>query len=703
MKKNLFTSLIAFIMCLASCSFVSKDFDTSDKDSLVIQLITYVLDQAHYLDKEIDDDFSEKVFNTFLENLDPYKRYFYASDIEEFSEYKYSIDDAFKIPNLDFFDLVYERYKKRMSESEKIFNNILSNPFDFSKDEVCECDFEVLDYVQTNEELYDRWRKLLKIYVIENYHNEIEDDLRKLEKDSLFQIRNIDLIEKETRESLSETMIQNYKFVSEEMQRSDWFSVYINSFVSQYDPNTSYLDPESKDRFDVDMSGNYAGIGARLQKKIDKVEITEVISGGPAWRDNTLEKGDAILKVRQDDEEEPVSILTMRLSEAVKLIKGEKGTKVHLTVKKVDGSISEVTVKRDIVQLEETYIKSSIVKKDNNNYGIINIPKFYIDFDNQSNRDAAKDLKTEIERLKEQGIKGLVIDLRNNGGGALKTVVDMAGMFIKNGPVVQVKYFDKEKQILSDRDRSILWTGPLVILVNEGSASASEILAAAMQDYKRAIIIGGNQTWGKGTVQNVFPLNRMVRGNTNGDLGALRYTTQKYYRINGGSVQLEGVKSDINVPYRYKYLDFGEKDSENPLEWDEIDDVDYTTWQSNFDFDQAIQKSKDRMSNNEYLKLVDENARWIKTVRDDKLINLNYDNFKKELEENLSETKKFDALNDFSMDFNFKSLPYEVDLIEKDSVLGIKRKRWHKSLNKDVYIDEALNVLSDLRFSYLEN
>ena len=501
MKKNLFTSLIAFIMCLASCSFVSKDFDTSDKDSLVIQLITYVLDQAHYLDKEIDDNFSEKVFNTFLENLDPYKRYFYASDIEEFSEYKYSIDDAFKNPNFDFFDLVYERYKERMSESEKIFNKILSTPFDFSKDEVCECDFEVLDYVQTNHELYDRWRKLLKIYVIENYHNEIEDDLRKLEKDSLFQIRNLDLIEKETRESLSETMIQNYRFVSEEMQRSDWLSVYINSFVSQYDPNTSYLDPESKDRFDVDMSGNYAGIGARLQKKIDKVEITEVISGGPAWRDNILEKGDAILKVRQDDEEEPVSILTMRLSEAVKLIKGKKGTKVHLTVKKVDGSISEVTVKRDIVQLEETYIKSSIVEKNNNNYGIINIPKFYIDFDNQSNRDAAKDLKTEIQRLKEQGIKGLVIDLRNNGGGALKTVVDMAGMFIKNGPVVQVKYFDKEKQVLSDRDRSVLWTGPLVILVNEGSASASEILAAAMQDYKRAIIIGGNQTWG---VENIF-------------------------------------------------------------------------------------------------------------------------------------------------------------------------------------------------------
>ena len=418
-------------MCLASCSFVSNDFDTNDKDNLIIQLITYVLDEAHYLDMEINDEFSEKVFDTFLENLDPYKRYFYVSDIKEFSEYKYSIDDAFKNPNLEFFELVYETYKIRMLESEKIFTEILSKPFDFTKDEVCECDFEALDYVNTKSELYDRWRKLLKIYVIENYHNEIEDDLRKFKEDNDFILRKSSLIEKEARVTLNETMQQNFNFISNEMQRSDWFSVYINSFVSQYDPNTSYLDPDSKDRFDVDMSGNYAGIGARLQKKIDKIEITEVISGGPAWRDNILEKGDAILKVRQDNEDEPVGILNMRLSEAVKLIKGKKGTKVHLTVKKVDGSVSEVTVKRDIVLLEETYIKSSIVEKDNNIYGLINIPKFYIDFDNRSNRDAAKDLRREIERLKEQGIQGLVIDLRNNGGGALKTVVDMAGMFIK--------------------------------------------------------------------------------------------------------------------------------------------------------------------------------------------------------------------------------------------------------------------------------
>ena len=703
MYKNLYTPLIAFLICLVSCNFVKKDFDTSNKDFLVIQLITYVLDEAHYLEKEIDDKFSEKVFNTFIENLDPFKRYFYVSDIEDFSKYKYSIDDAFKNPNLDFFQLVYERYVQRISESEEIFNRILSKPFDFSIDEVCECDFEILDYVQTEDQLYDRWRKLLKIYVIENYHNEIEDDLRKIENDGNFKRRSLDIIEKESREALSEMMNQNHRFIKEEMLRSDWLSVYINSFVSQYDPNTSYLDPESKDRFDVDMSGNYAGIGARLQKKIDKVEITEVISGGPAWRDNILEKGDAILKVRQAYEKEPVSIINMRLSEAVKLIKGEKGTKVYLTIKKVDGSVSEISVTRDIVLLEETYIKSTIVNKNNVNYGIIDIPKFYIDFDNQSNRDAAKDLRTEIIRLKEQDIKGLIIDLRNNGGGALKTVVEMAGMFIKNGPVVQVKYFDKEKQVLSDRDRSILWSGPLVILVNEGSASASEILAAAMQDYKRAIIIGGNQTWGKGTVQNIFPLNRMVRGNTNGDLGALRYTTQKYYRINGGSVQLEGVKSDINLPYRYKYIDYGEKESENSLEWDEIDEVDYYTWQSNFDFDFAIGRSNKRIKDSEYLRLVDENAKWVKSVRDNKIINLNYKKYKDELDQNSIITEKFNALNDFSMNYNFKSLPYEINLIESDSVLGLKRKRWHSSLNKDFYIDESLNVLSDLRASQFQN
>ena len=703
MKKNITTILISFVICFVSCNSISKNFESDDKDSLVIQLITYVLDQAHYLDIEIDDNFSEKVFDSFLENIDPYKRYLYQSDIDMLSKYKYEIDDAFNQPNLEFFNLAHEILIQRIDEAKQISQEVLSKPFDFQLEEIFNFDIEELQYVDTRANLVERWRKLMKVYLIENFHDEIKEDERTFKKDSTFKARSYSEIEIETREILNETMADYFVIMEEEFQRQHWFSIYLNSFVSQYDPNTSYLDPEDRDRFNIDMSGNYAGIGAVLRKKVDKIEITELISGGPAWRNNSLEKGDVILKVRQENDSEPVSIVGYRLADAVKLIKGEKGTNVFLTVKKVDGTVSEISIERDIVLLEETYIKSSLVEKDGNNYGIINIPKFYIDFENQDNRDAAKDLKIEINRLKEQGVQGLVIDLRNNGGGSLKTVVDMAGMFIESGPVVQVKYFDKEKQVLRDRDRSILWKGPLVILVNEGSASASEILAAAMQDYNRAIIIGGNQTWGKGTVQNVFPLNRMVRGNTKGDLGALRYTTQKYYRVNGGSVQLEGVKSDINLPFRYKYLDFGEKDSENPLQWDEIENINYKKWNSNFDFDFAIKNSQKRMKESEHLKLVDENAKWIKDVREKKIFNLNYQKFRSELEENIKTTDKFKKLDNFSLDYSFKSLPYESQMIENDSVLGTKRERWHKSLNKDIYIGEALNVLSDLRFSYLEN
>ena len=703
MSKNITTILISFVICFVSCNSISKNFESDDKDSLVIQLITYVLDQAHYLDVEISDDFSEKVFYSFLENIDPYKRYLYQSDIDILSKYKYEIDDSFNQPNLEFFNLAYEILIQRIDESKQISQEVLSKPFDFQLEETFNFDIEELQYVNSRIDLVERWRKLMKVYLIENYHDEIKEDERTFKKDSTFKLRSYSKIEIETREILNETMADYFVIMEEEFQRQHWFSIYLNSFVSQYDPNTSYLDPEDRDRFNIDMSGNYAGIGAVLRKKVDKIEITELISGGPAWRNNSLEKGDVILKVRQENESEPVSIVGYRLADAVKLIKGEKGTNVFLTIKKVDGTVNEISIERDIVLLEETYIKSSLVEKDGNNYGIINIPKFYIDFENQDNRDAAKDLKIEINRLKEQGVQGLVIDLRNNGGGSLKTVVDMAGMFIESGPVVQVKYFDKEKQVLRDRDRSILWKGPLVILVNEGSASASEILAAAMQDYERAIIIGGNQTWGKGTVQNVFPLNRMVRGNTKGDLGALRYTTQKYYRVNGGSVQLEGVKSDINLPFRYKYLDFGEKDSENPLQWDEIENINYQKWNSNFDFEFAIKNSQKRMKESEHLKLVDENAKWIKDIREKKIFNLNYQKFRSELEENIKTTDKFKKLDNFSLDYSFKSLPYETQMIDNDSILGTKRERWHKSLNKDIYIGEALNVLSDLRFSYLEN
>ena len=703
MKKNIIVISLTFILGLASCSFTSSNFDQTDKDKLLLQLISYVLDQGHFVEKEINDDFSRKVFNEYLNIIDPYKRYFYKSDIEEFKKYEDQLDDKFINAEIDFFDLTYNRGQQRFNESKLIYKEILNNPFDYQIDENFNADFESLDYVKNKSEMKDRWRKQLKFSSIESYDDLLKDQENELEDNPSHKTKSNIEIELEARESTLKTLNEMYDFY-DDITRSDWFSFYINSFVEQYDPHTIYYSPEAKDRFDVDMSGNYAGIGARLSKKFDKIEVVEIISGGPAWRQNLLEVGDIILKVRQDDqdESESTSILGMPISDAVKLIKGPKGTNVILTIKKVDGEVLDLKIRRDIVLLEETYVRSSIVSKDENLYGFINLPKFYIDFDNSTSRDAARDVKKEIIRLKNLGVKGLVLDLRNNGGGSLKTVVEMAGLFIQEGPIVQVRSMDKESQILRDKDRSIIWEGPLVILVNEFSASASEILAAAMQDYKRAIIIGSKQTYGKGTVQNVLDLNKMVRSNTNGDLGALKFTTQKYYRINGGSTQLEGVKSDIVVPDKYTYVDFGEKDQENPLEWDKIDPVSYEPWKTFFDYNKSIQASKDRMNSSEFISLIDENAKWIKSIRDRDIYTLNYRKFKEDLLLNEEKAKKYKKLSDYSSELIFKSLPYEIDLIAKDSSLGEKRMRWHKNLSKDIYVNESLNVLNDLRLSYVE-
>ncbi|MDO1501519.1 carboxy terminal-processing peptidase [Winogradskyella maritima] len=685
--------LLAGLIAFASCSFTSKTFQDPDKDKLLIQLITYVLDQGHFEPQDINDDFSNRVFDDYLDQLDPFKRYFYQSDIEDFEAYRSQIDDQLQELDLTFFNLTHERLLERIEESKKIYEDILDKPFDFTVDEDFNADYESLDFVKNKRDLKERWRKQLKFSTIANYDEAIELNETEDEKKSLEQL------EEEAREQTKESLDELYDFI-DDRRRQDWFAVYINAVVEEFDPHTYYFAPTDKERFDMRMSGEFEGIGARLQKRMDMITVNEIISGGPAWKQNKLEVGDQILKVRQEDEEEPVTIVGMRLDDAIKFIKGPKGTKVTLTLKKVDGTIEDLTITRDVVLIEETYAKSSTVKKDDKIYGVINLPGFYAKFDEYNKRNAASDVKKEIEMLKAQGAEGLVLDLRNNGGGSLQTVVDMVGLFIKKGPVVQVRTTGEAKEVLADEDQSIYWDGPLVVLVNELSASASEILAAAMQDYKRAIIIGSEQTYGKGTVQNVLDLNRMVRNNSNGDMGAIKFTTQKYYRINGGSVQLKGVESDIVVPDRYKYIGIGERTYDRPLEWDQIDSADFTVWENYFDFDGAIEKSRARMANNEQLSLIDQNAKWINDIRENEQYSLNYQKYKDRLEKNEEEAKRFEKLSDYNTNLTFNSLPYELTLMEKDSVLKEKRERWHESLAKDVYVEEALNVLNDLKIAY---
>ncbi|MCP4053224.1 MAG: tail-specific protease [Mesoflavibacter sp.] len=704
MRRNYNILLLVLVLAFGSCSFTTKVDDNPDKDKLLIQIITLALDQLHFEPKTVDDAFSKEIFEDYLEQVDPLKRYFLKSDIDDFKKYETEIDDQLKAYDISFFNAVHERLIKRQEEAKSYYKEILEKPFDFSKDEEYNADYENLEYLKNKKQLKERWRQQLKFNTLSNYETLIEQQENdEAKEDNTEAPKSLTELEEEARNETLKALDNYFTDYIEDMERKDWFAMYVNTIVEEYDPHTSYMAPVDKDRFDQQMSGKLEGIGARLQKKMDYIKIVELISGGPAWRDGQIEVGDVILKVRQGDEKEAVSIVGMRIDDAIKLIKGPKGTDVVLTMKKVDGTIEDIKVTRDLVELEETYAKSSIVKKDDRIYGVINLPKFYVDFNDYKERNAASDIKLEIERLKEEGIEGLVLDLRNNGGGSLKTVVDMAGLFIEDGPIVQVRETGSEKEVLKDTDRSITWDGPLVIMVNELSASASEILAAAMQDYKRAIIIGSKQTYGKGTVQNVLDLNRMVRNSSHGDLGALKLTRQKFYRINGGSTQLEGVKSDIAVPDRYSFIDIGERDQENPLPWDKITPVDYDVWDSYFDYDATISKSKQRMANNEQLKLIEQSAKWAKKQMDDNTYSLNYKKYKEELKLNEEQAKQFDAISDYKTNLTFNSLPYEQKMFEQDTVLKQKRERWHENLSKDVYVEEALNVLDDLNSTYRIN
>jgi len=719
MKKNFVLGLLVILIAVASCSFTNKSFETNDKDKLLLDLITYVLERGHYEPRDINDKFSANVFEDFIDILDPTKRYFLEGDLKEFEKYKYQIDDQIKNTDITFFNLVYQRLMKRMGEAKEIYAEVLKEPFDFEKAETINIDYAEVPYAKNRRELKERWRKQLKYNALGVYDNKVKIrktamttaegdgsvsvsvDVNALDpaKEELKNM-SLDEVEAASRETTKNTLDDFFDFV-DDLERKDWFVQYINTIVDEFDPHTYYFAPDEKERFDIGMSGKFEGIGARLQKKPEGAKVVEIISGGPVWQAKSLEVGDEILKVGQDGEE-PIDIVGMRLDDAIKLIKGPKGTIVDLTVRKVDGTVDVVSITRDVVELEESYAKSASVIKDDRKYGLIHLPKFYVDFDDYTERNAATDVAKEVERLKQAGAEGLILDLRDNGGGSLKTVVEMAGLFIKDGPVVQVRYSGQRKEVHEDKDERIQWDGPLVILVNELSASASEILAAAMQDYKRAVVIGSKQTFGKGTVQNVIPLDNIVRSNEHGDLGAIKITTQKFYRINGGSTQLEGVKSDIVVPDRYSYIDLGERDQENPLGWDRISPADYNAWDGYIDYEETIKSSNARLAMNPQVKLIEENAKWLKEQQDETEVSLNYETYSTRQEQNKERSDYFKSLSNYDSKLTFESLKYEQELFTQDPILREKRDRWHQDLAKDVYVEEAINVLQDLKLNDLK-
>lgn len=711
MKKHFKIILLVVLVSAGLYSFMPQKPKTDpERDKILLELLAFVLEKGHYHPAVINDDFSKKVYKDYVLALDPSKRFFLQSDINDFAKYETKIDDQILNKDLTFFDLTYNRLLQRTDESKSYYKDFLSAPIDYKSDENFDADYEKLPYAKTVADLKERWRKQIKLSTLaslvdkqkiqEDFVNNGNKSVEKTKESTAkskdpITIKSYEVIEKETRESSLKSLNEYYGFIKD-LDRGDWFAIYINAIASRFDPHTSYFAPEDKERFDVSISGKLEGIGARLQKKGDFTEITELISGGPAWLGKQLESGDLVLKVAQGAKE-AVDVVGMRIDDVVKKIKGPKGTEVRLTVKKNDGSIKVISIIRDEIEIEETYAKSTIVEKNGIKYGVIYLPKFYIDFENKDGRDAGKDIANEVERLKKSNVKGIVFDVRDNGGGSLKTVVDIGGLFIDQGPIVQVKSASGSKEVLYDRDPKIQWDGPLVIMTNSFSASASEILAAAMQDYKRAVVIGSKQTYGKGTVQNVIDLNQFVRGSSYGDLGALKTTIQKFYRINGGSTQLEGVASDVVMPDKYSYLKMGERDEAEAMPWDKIDAADYKIWTKQTNFDIAILNSKKRIEASQAMQLIDENAKWLDLRNKEFQFSLNIDKFKLE-QKKLDETnKKYKALSDYSNELVFKSLPNEELLIKTDVALKEKRDRWHESLSKDIYIEEAIHVLDDLQ------
>ena len=701
MKKIFITLFVSLTFIFISWKYHEVKFDDPNKDKLLIELLKYVLEKGHYQSQDINDQLSLKVFNSYLEMIDPQKKYFLDSDFKEFKKYEKLIDDQWLSYDLTFFNLTHDRLVQRINEVELFLPSLFKKTFEFDSDEKINVDFENLSFPKNDKERKERWRKQLKFSMLDLYDIKILDQKKLIESNS-------DYVKKSNSDLLNESLeivndnINDIFDLMNDLERKDWFSNYVNSFVTQYDPHTVYFKPEDKDRFDVNISGRFDGIGARLQKRDGGIEIVQIILGGPLWKDKKIEAGDEIIKVGEPGKD-PVNVIGMRIDDAIKLIKGPKGTVVELTVRrKVDNEIKTFPITRDEVVLEESYAKSTLIEKDNKTYGLITLPKFYVDFNDYKEINCASDVKKEIINLKKEGIEGLVLDLRNNGGGALQTVVDMTGLFIETGPIVQVKSIGNRKKVLYDKDPSVFWDGPLVILVNQMSASASEIMAAALQDYERAVVIGSDNTFGKGTVQNVLDLNRFL-SNSDFDLGALKITTEKFYRINGGSVQLKGVESDIVTPNTYSHIEIGEADEKNPLKWDQIDKAQFRKWDGYYNLESVINDSKLRISKNELFSLIDQNAKWFSERRKNKSYSLNYNTFKNDQKNNKLKLKKFDRIKDYNNNLNFNLLSDQSSKIKDSEEYKENRKRWHNSLKSDIYINESINVLLNLKTKKIVN
>ena len=713
MKNKILIPLLILGVLAAFFSFKYSGRNTrssQDKRKLVIETVMAAMQHDHFSPRQIDDTFSSRVFHKTVDYFDYNKMYFTKQDITKLSAFEFQIDDQIKNNSLEFFDSLDAIYQRRIAGAEKFYQIILAKPFNFTSNERLQMDAKKETYADGETGLNAKWELVLKYRVLEKYVD-LKDTQEKKKKDSAqIKLKSDSELEAQAREDVKKMQQRMFKRF-EKMKDDDRFTVFVNQIAETEDPHTSYLPPVDKKDFDVMMSGSFFGIGAQLREDPDnsKIIITAIVTGSPSWKQGELKADDVILKVAQGDKP-PVDIQGYDINDAIKLIRGEKGTEVRLTVKKPDGTTKVIPIIRDVITLDETFAKSAIVNSKDGRIGYIYLPEFYANFNQTSGRRCAIDVAEEVKKLKAEGVNGIILDLRNNGGGSLGDVVEMASIFVGKGPVVQVKNSNASVSTLrSQMNDTALYSGPFAIMVNQGSASASEILAAAMQDYKRAVIVGA-PTYGKGTVQKMLPLDEMLNPMTRMQLqndtssadpsiGTLKLTMEKFYRVNGGSTQLKGVVPDIALPDDFAFLDdddLGERRNKSALPYDEIPAANIRLSNKVNNVTQLAAMSKSRVAANPVFKLEQEKAAALKKKMDNNTASLNEKEFRKERDEMNAISKQLEEIQKKVPTLDMMNLVADKARVNLDSAAITKNKEWLKRVGKDIYIAETVNIINDM-------
>ncbi len=671
--KNLLAYLALVIFFLFGSGFVSKN-------QLLFNSITAGFKQLHLKPLEIDDELSKKFYLMLFKKLDYSQSFFVETDLNDFREFELQLDDHLKTGKTDFINILQKRMIERVQELEQFCFKLLSaGNLNLEEDEEIETDGMRKTFYASLNELKTFWKKRIKFLVLTQYFNLLKE--AKVTADD-------SLKDEYLQKAISSTSktLRRYFDNLKKRDEQELTSLFVNAYIALHDPHSSYLAPRERESFEIEMRGSLEGIGALLGEEDEYVKVVEIVPGGPAWKSKQLQVGDLILKVAQA-EEEPVDIVGMRVFDAVRLIRGKRGTKVRLTIKKSDGQITVISLIREKVEIKETYAQPFVIERNNRKFGYIYLPRFYHDFQESAGRNAADDIKKIIQEMKNHDIQGVVLDLRSNGGGALDDAVRLTGLFISSGPVVKVK--DRRAGVFThyDRDNNCYYSGPLLVLINRYSASASEIVAAALQDYRRAVIVGSGNSFGKGTVQMVIDLDNILNDKEIAGMkpfGALALTVQLFYRVSGQSTQFNGVTPDILVPDGIYSGEIGEKYLDYPLQGDRIDPVSFEPFSSvKYNLHYLRKKSSERIKKNSYFDFID-NANRRQDLGDDKSIALSWRKFFRQQQKIESQSEELKRIKN---QLNLKFKPFN----KSDNTTTLL-----ETIASDYMLDEALNIIEDI-------